>query len=70
MNMNFTVPEMNIICMFKGETKAQTIENIMSTLPHINEAEGKIESESAIEKLDKITEAEFAATVFEPEYGD
>ena len=72
MTMDFTVPEVNIICIFKGETKAQTIENIMFSLEHMTEPdkELKAEMEDVIVKLDKITETEFTEYIFEPEYGE
>jgi len=70
--MDFTVPEINIICIYKGETKAQTIENIMSALEHMTQSdeELKAEMETVIVKLEKITETEFAEYIFEPEYGE
>jgi hypothetical protein len=66
--IDFTVPEINIVCIYKGETMTQTIQNTMSALEHMTESkkELKAEMETVIIKLNNITETEFAEYVFEP----
>lgn len=74
MSVNFTVPEVNIIVMYKGDTKEQTIENITDAYTHIQSESANLEAwdicENVISKLDKITDEEFSAEIFIPEYGD
>ena len=70
MNMMFTVPEVNLIVIYKGSTKSQTIQNIMDKIPLIYDSETKKFAEEVIVKLDKITEAEFTQSEFIAEYGD
>lgn len=55
----FTTPEVNFICIFAGNTKAETISNIMSGIPSIYEPEMVEIAEQSIIKLDDITESEF-----------
>jgi len=55
----FTVPEINFICIFIGDTKKETISNIMDGIPHLNEKEIIEIAETSITKLDEITESEF-----------
>jgi phage terminase Nu1 subunit (DNA packaging protein) len=55
----FTIPEVNFICIFAGETKAETISNIMDGIPSMDEAELVEIAEQSIIKLDEITESEF-----------
>ena len=71
----FTVSDINIVAMYKDETKARTIENITDFLCKMPDKSAsdiftKENLEYTIMRLDLITEAEFAETVFVPEYGD
>jgi hypothetical protein len=70
MTIDFTVSEVNIICIYKADTKSQTIENIMDVIGHLRDNELIAELEAVIVKLDEITETEFTEYVFESEYGD
>ena len=69
MNIHFTVPETNIIAMYRRATKSQTIENIMDNIPLFDDAEMKEIAENVIIKLDKITDGEFENEIFIAEYG-
>jgi len=66
----FTISEVNIICIFIGDSKAETITNIMSAIPDFREREMVKIAESAITKLDTITETEFADYNFNENFTD
>ena len=66
----FTISEINIICIYQGDTKADTIDNIMSAIPDFREREMVEIAESAITKLDTITEMEFADYNFNESFTD
>jgi len=61
----FTVPEINFISIFLGESKTETIANIMESIPNWSGETELIEiAEQSIIKLDEITETEFEAINF------
>lgn len=68
--MNFTAPEINFICIFAGDTKAETIENIMDDIPNLPDRELKALAEQSIIKLDRITKAEFTEMNFSEQFSD
>lgn len=57
--MNFTVEEINFICIAIGKTRAKTIGNIFEMLPDIHDADMKTIAERVIGKLDRITDEEY-----------
>jgi phage terminase Nu1 subunit (DNA packaging protein) len=66
----FSVPEINLICIFAAQTKAKTIENIMDSIPDFTERELVELAEEVIIKLDKITEDEFTEHEFSEQFSD
>jgi hypothetical protein len=68
--MTFTVPEINLICLYVGESKHDTIGNIISAIPDFTEHEFTKLAESAIYKLEPLTEAEFAEYNFREQFSD
>ena len=61
----FTFEEINLICCYKGTTKADTVAALTAALPYM-ETEIKELAERTAEKLKKLTEEEFAGLVFLP----
>jgi len=70
MNNILSVPEINIVNMFTGETKADTIINIMGAVPHITDKEMKNLMEQTIITLDKMPDSEYDDCVFIGEFGE
>ena len=58
--MSFTVEEINFICIALGKTREETVSNIFEMLPDIHNADMKTITERVINKLDKITDEEYA----------
>lgn len=63
--MDFTVEEMNFLCIVRGLDREDTINNIFETIPDIEDEEMKKLAEVLIGKLDIMTEAEFRDISFE-----
>lgn len=61
----FTFEEINLICCYKGTTRADTVAALTAALPYM-EAEIKELAERTAEKLKQLTEEEFAGLAFEP----
>ena len=68
--MDFTVEEMNFLCIVRGLDREDTINNIFDTIPDIEEEEMKKLAEVLIGKLDIMTEAEFRDISFEETFED
>ena len=60
----FTVPEMNLVAIYKGKTRGITIQSIVSVLNNINDKDMTEIMLSTIEKLANITDKEFNETNF------
>jgi len=63
--LNFTVEEINLIAMFLGATRVETIIRITAVLPLMDEDFIPIAA-SAVEKLAELEEKEFAEISFTP----
>ena len=59
MEHNFTVEEVNLICIFAGETRSGIIEDIERALPYLDDTNMAELSNRIIEKLQNITDGEF-----------
>ena len=68
--MDFTVEEMNFLCIVRGLDREDTINNIFETIPDIEDDEMKKLAEVLIGKLDIMTEAEFREISFEETFED
>ena len=68
--MDFTVEEMNFLCIVRGLDREDTINNIFETIPDIEDDEMKKLAEVLIGKLDIISEAEFRDISFEETFED
>jgi len=63
--MDFTVEEINLIAIYKTDSKAKTIVRLNNIYPYID-ADMKEIANSAIHKLKKMTAAEYELTQFTP----
>lgn len=59
MNHNFTVEEVNLICVFAGESRSEVIEDMQSALPYIDDADMEELVHRVIKKLRSMRETEF-----------
>ena len=59
MNHNFTVEEVNLICIFAGESRSEVIEDIERALPYLKDPDMTELSNRIIEKLRNMTDEEF-----------
>lgn len=60
----FTFEEINLICCFKGSTRAGTVADMTAALPYMEQDMQELARQTA-RKLNKLTEGKFAETVFE-----
>ena len=68
--MDYTVEEMNFLCIVRGLDREDTLNNIFETIPDIEDEEMKKLAEVLIGKLDIMTEAEFRDISFEETFED
>lgn len=59
MNHNFTVEEVNLICVFAGESRSEVIEDIERALPYLEDTDMEELSHRVIVKLQNMTDEEF-----------
>jgi hypothetical protein len=70
MNEQFTVEEINLICVFDTSSRDAVIAGITTAIPEFDESEIVEIAESVLNKLAQMTGADFSALKFYPEYGD
>ena len=68
--MNFTVEEINFICIALGKTRAETVSNIFEMLPDIHDYDMKTIAERVIGKLDQITDDKYAEFNFSENFAE
>ena len=61
----FTFEEINLICCFKGSTRADTAADMTTALPYMEQDMQELARQTA-GKLNELTEEEFAELSFEP----
>ena len=68
----FTVEEENLICAFDTSSRAALIGGIRSALPEFDDDEPEMRdiAESAIQKLEGMTDEDFSSMIFTPAYND
>lgn len=66
--MDFTVEESNLICIYADKTRTGTAANLLAGLPFIDDPDMRELAASVLRKLDAMTDADFAATEFDPVY--
>ena len=59
MNHNFTVEEVNLICIYAGESRSQVIEDIERALQYLEDPDMEELSNRVIGKLRNMTDGEF-----------
>ncbi len=59
MEHNFTVEEVNLICIFAGESRNEVIEDIKRALPYLDDPDMGELSNRIIGKLQNMTDKEF-----------
>ncbi len=59
MKHNFTVEEVNFICIFAGESRSEVIEDIERALPHLDDTDMEELSSRMLGKLQNMTDEEF-----------
>ncbi len=59
MKHNFTVEEVNLICIFAGESRSEVIEDIERALPYLEDTDMAELSGRVIGKLRDMTDEEF-----------
>lgn len=62
----FTFEEINLICCFKGSTRADMVADMTAALPYMEQDIQELARQTA-GKLNRLTEEEFIEIVFEPD---
>lgn len=63
---NFTFEEINLICCFRGETRANTVADIIAAIPYMEQDIIEL-AERTAQKLNELTEKEYSEISFEAE---
>jgi hypothetical protein len=72
----FTVEEINLICVFNRQSRDELISELISAITDFDTGNEQSDSEMfeiaqrALDKVSKMSGADFAALEFYPEYGD
>lgn len=62
---NFTVEEINLMCVFDAKGRTELIEDISRGLPHLDDKDMEELANRVIGKLQNMTDEEFAEVVLE-----
>lgn len=62
---NFTVEEINLMCVFDAKGRTELIEDIGRVLPHLDDRDMEELANRVIGKLHNMTDEEFAEVVLE-----
>lgn len=62
---NFTVEEINLMCVFEANGRTELIEDIGRVLPHLDEKDMEELANRVIGKLQNMTDEEFEEVVLE-----
>lgn len=57
---NFTVEEINLMCVFDRQGKTELMEDIRQVMPHIKDSDMEELGEQVLGKLQNMTDEEFA----------
>ena len=68
--MEFSVAEINFICIVKGDNREDTINNIFDVLPDLEDKEMIEIAETVIGNLESISDSEYDEIAFENNYTD
>ncbi len=67
---DLTVEELNMLYIVKGGSRNETIDNIFDMLPDIDDEDIKKITESALEKVQDMTDEEFDGIDFDDGFSD
>ena len=62
---NFTVEEINLMCVFEANGRTELIEDLGRVLPHLDDRDMEELANRVIGKLQNMTDEEFAEVVLE-----
>ena len=62
---NFTVEEINLMCVFNTGSRMKLMEDIRRVLPHLKDSEMKELAENVLKKLQKMNDEEFKELILE-----
>ena len=62
---NFTVEEINLMCVFDAKSRTELIEDIGRVLPHLDDKDMEELANRVIDKLQNMTDEEFEEVVLE-----
>ena len=62
---NFTVEEINLMCVFDAKGRTELIEDIGRVMPHLDDEDMKELANRVIGKLQNMTDEEFAEVALE-----
>ena len=65
-----TVEELNILYIVKGGSRNETIDNFFDMLPDIDDEDVKKIAESALEKVQDMSDEDFVGIDFEDDFSD
>ena len=66
--MDFTVEEMNFLCIFKGNCRKDSIRNVLRIIPFIVNYDMIKIGESLLSKLESMTEEAYNEISFDPTF--
>ena len=66
--MDFTVEEMNFLCIFKGTDRDETIKNVRRIIPFIGDFDMLQIGKSLLGKLESMTEEAYNEISFDPTF--
>ena len=66
--MEFTIEEVNLMCIFDMSGRDAIIQSLHNAIPDFDEPEMREIAETALAKLEAMTDAAFSRLVFTPEY--
>ena len=61
----FTVEEINLMCVFEGRNRSGMIADIKNVIPHIQDSDMVELSKQVLEKLEAMSDGEFAKVALE-----
>lgn len=62
---NFTVEEINLMCVFEGQDRAGMIADIKNVIPHIQDSDMEELAEQVLGKLEVMSDEDFTQIVLE-----
>lgn len=70
MNLNFSVEEMNLMCIYSAPNRSQMIENIHADLANVDDPDMKQLMLDTIQRLRTLSDANFSKLELTPDWED